>query len=77
MPDGHGVRCYRVEIDCGGRTLRPIIAAANEREAREKAALLAAELCRLRLPWQKGGEDAPPSLYSVGDAIRVHRWWTA
>lgn len=79
MPDGHGLRCFRVTIKCGsGRVLRPIISAKDEAEANAKAATLAAELCRVTLPWLIGAKDdrvnyEPPQIV---DTRRVHRWWT-
>lgn len=76
MPDARGLRCYRVEIRCGEKTRNPIISARNEQEAREKAHHLASEMCRLRFPWQRGGEDQPPTTFTIGAARRLHRWWT-
>lgn len=79
-PDGHGQQCYRVRIQCGsGRILRPIIAAESPTLAREKAMILATELCRVTLPWLEGEKDqrADEQEPIVGDARRAHRWWTA
>lgn len=80
MPDGRGLQCYRVTIECqSGRTLRPIVAAPSPRDARDKAATLAGELCRMTLPWDKGGKFTRTSEVApvITDARRIHRWWGA
>lgn len=83
MPDGHGLRCFRVRIECSsGRVLAPIIAAADGSEAKAKALVLAEEMCR-QTPLapsstgahlQRPDSAGPPR---IGSPRRVHRWWSA
>ena len=72
------LRCWRVPMMVGTRSLAPVITAASPVEVREKARFLGHELIQRRLPWlmeagrTKPRPDPRALEVTVGEPVLLH-----